>query len=158
MIRFIVAIDENRGLANEHGIPWQGKLPTDIRDFREKTMNSIVLMGYGTYVEFKTPLPKRHNVVASSKAEQLREGFELINNARRFLRDATEDIWVIGGAGLFTQTLDMADELYITQLDGDFSCTKFFPAFKDRFGLKSHSQPITENGITFRFEIWQQKQ
>jgi len=157
MIRFIAAIDERRGLANEHGIPWQSKVPTDAAYFRSKTIHSNLMMGYGWYVEQKLPLPERRNLVATTNPEPLREGFERVTDAREFLQNATEDIWVGGGAILFTNTLDLADELYITQLNGDFQCTKFFPEFEGSFVLKSKSEPITENNITFWFEIWQRK-
>jgi dihydrofolate reductase len=63
-------------------------------------------------------------------------------------------VWNLGGALLFASTFDMADELYITQLEGNFGCTKFFPAYKDDFYLVSQSEPVTENNITFRFEVW----
>ncbi len=154
MIRFIVAIDPKRGMADDDGIPWQGKLPTDIKLFREKTKHSVVLMGYGTYVEFEEPLSDRKNLIASTRDETLRPGFEVVTNAREFLAGSVEDVWVIGGAGLFTSTLDLADELYVTQLEREFRCTKFFPDFSTAFEKVSESEPMTENGITFRFQIW----
>ncbi len=154
MIRFIAAIDSKQGIANEHGIPWQGKLPTDVNYFRSKTIHSSVMMGYGWYVEQKLPLPERRNLVASSKNEKLRPGFELVNDAREFLKNTQDDVWVGGGAALFASTIDLADELYLTQLNKDFHCTKFFPEFKDNFTMISESPPKTENGITFTFQIW----
>lgn len=157
MIRFIVVMDSKRGMANEHGIPWQGKLPSDIADFRRRTMNSNVLMGYATYEEFSKPLNNRKNFVATSKTEPLRPGFEPVADARSFLQQAKEDIWVIGGAGLFTSTLDLADELYITMLDGEYGATKFFPEYEDKFELVSKGPNLTENGITFRFTVWKRK-
>jgi dihydrofolate reductase len=157
MIKFIAAIDNKLGMANDHGIPWQGKLPTDVEYFRKKTIGSTILMGYGTYAEFKNPKPDRRNVVASSKPEVLREGFELTKDARQFIKDSREDIWVIGGPGLFAQTLDLADELYLTRIEADFNCTKFFPEFENAFELKSRTKPQTENKITFCFEVWKRK-
>ncbi len=157
MIRFIAIIDEKRGTANEHGMPWHGKTPTDLALFKKKTSNSIVLMGYATYLEFKKPLSNRRNFVASTKPDTLRDGFTLVDDARGFLQNAKEDIWVIGGAGLFTSTLDLANELYITQLEGDFKCTKFFPEFQNDFKLVSESNSITENGITYTFQVWKNK-
>ncbi len=154
MIRFIAALDSKLGMADDTGIPWQGKIPSDVAYFRDKTWRSTVLMGYGTYKEFATPLPERKNVVASSQAIDLLPGFELTNNAREFLLKATEDVWVIGGPGLFTQTLDLADELYLTRLDGDFKCTKFFPDFVQKFELQSSTRSVTENGVNFHFEVW----
>ena len=157
MIRFIVAIDEKRGLANNHGIPWQGKVPTDVAYFREKTTNSSVMMGYGWYTEQKLPLVNRRNLVATSSDEELRPGFEKITDARKFLSETQDDVWVGGGAGLFASTIDLADELYITRLEGDFKCTKFFPEFDKNFTLKSRSDTHTESDINFCFEVWERK-
>ncbi len=157
MIRFIAAMDIKRGVANDHGIPWQGKLPTDVAYFRSKTTNGVVLMGYGTYVEFAQPLSKRRNYVATRKTEPLRPGFEPVHDARELLMNTKEDIWVIGGPTLFSATLDLANELYVTQLDQDFHSTKFFPEFKDKFDKISETKPQTENGITFSFQVWRHK-
>jgi dihydrofolate reductase len=154
MIRSIAALDSKNGIADEHGIPWQGKLPSDVGYFRSKTIHSSLMMGFGWYKEQKKPLRDRINLVATTKSETLQEGFEKVSDAREYLRAATQDVWVGGGSGLFASTLDLADELYLTRVDGDFHCTKFFPAFTDSFTICKHSEAHTENGITFRFEIW----
>ena len=157
MIKFIAAIDNKRGLANEHGIPWQGKLPTDVAYFRQKTLHGNVMMGYGWYAEQKQPLPERRNLVAVPEPQTLRPGFEQVTDAREFLKNFNEDIWVGGGAMLFANTIDLADELYLTRLDVDFNCTKFFPEFEKDFQLVSKGEPQTENDIPFHFEIWKRK-
>ncbi|HSX44195.1 MAG TPA: dihydrofolate reductase [Candidatus Saccharimonadales bacterium] len=154
MIRFIAAIDSKRGLANANGIPWQGKIPTDVAQFRQKTLHGNLMMGYGWYQEQKEPLPDRRNFVAFPDEEVMRPGFEQVKDARKFLQEFQEDIWVGGGALLFEDTLDLADELYITQLDQDFQCTKFFPEFHDKFELVSQTEPQTESDITFTFQVW----
>jgi dihydrofolate reductase len=157
MIRFIAALDSKNGIANDHGIPWQGILPSDVIYFRSKTIHSNLMMGYGWYVEQKKPLRDRKNLVATTKPKSLRKGFEKVSDAREYLRTSSHDVWVGGGAGLFASTLDLADELYLTRLEWDFHCTKFFPNFTDSFSLREQSEPHTENNITFRFEIWQRK-
>ncbi len=157
MIRFIAALDSEKGIANDRGIPWQGKIPTDVQQFRDKTLNGNVMMGMGWYNEQEKPLPNRRNIVANPEPLEMREGFEQVTDARAFLQDATEDIWVGGGAMLFASTLDIADELHLTRLDGSFGCTKFFPDFADKFELVNESQPITENNITFTFQTWKRK-
>lgn len=151
----IVAIDSKRGMAGDHGIPWH--LPADLAYYREKTSEGAILMGYGTYVEFKQPFHNRLNYVATTGDETLRAGFEPVHDARAFLTDFKEDIWVIGGAGLLAHTLDLLDELYITQLQGDWHCTKFFPEFKDKFELAHETEPQIENGITYTFQVWKHK-
>ncbi len=157
MIRFIAALDSKKGLADNNGIPWQGKIPGDVAQFRDKTIGGAVMMGAGWYKEQIKPLPNRRNLVATNTTEELRDGFEKITDARKFLGETKDDIWVGGGAGLFASTLDLADELYLTRIDKDFGCTKFFPNFEDKFTLKSESPPITENNITYHFQTWVKK-
>lgn len=144
-------------MADDHGIPWHGKIPTDVARFRQKTLHGIVMMGYGWYKERHKPLPERRNLVATTDPSPLIPGFERVNDARAYLQQTKEDIWVGGGAILFTNTLDLADELYLTHLDGDFHCTKFFPEYEDKFELVEKNHPITENGITYYFATYRRK-
>lgn len=160
VIRFIAALDNKRGIADEHGIPWQGRIPSDVHYYRKQlaTRPGIMLMGYGLYKELSKPYPGSVNYVATrDKSRKLREGFKPVYDARQFLKNAKGDAWNLGGAQLFNLTFDLADELCLTQLDGDFHCTKFFPEFKKDFVLTRQSNPITENGITFDFEIWRRR-
>lgn len=160
MITFIAALDNKNGIANDHGIPWLGKLPTDIKHFRDMTSHQIVVMGYKTYTEFAAPLSERRNIVATHTNQPLRPGFEAVADIRAFLEQShenVEDIWVIGGAGLFATTLDLADSLDLTLINKDFHCTKFFPEFRYQFTQTKKSEHITENGITFYFTEWYRK-
>jgi dihydrofolate reductase len=158
MIKFIAALDSQRGVANDQGIPWRGKVPTDVRYYRQVIANGgIILMGYGLYKELSQPYPGGTNYVASLDQVPLKEGFTWVPDAEKFQAEATGDVWNLGGAALFNSTIEQADELYITQLDQDFHCTKFFPVYKDKFELKLESDPITENGITFTFQVWARK-
>ena len=156
MIRLIVAIDSRRGLADEHGIPWQGKIPSDAAYFRDRTTEGLIVMGFKTYEEFATPLHDRTNYVATRSTDAaLRPGFEVVPDLDPFL-DAHRDevVWVIGGAALYEASLPMADELVITQLDQDFHCTKFFPSYDQDFQLDPGAATMVESGISFRFETW----
>ena len=157
MLRMIAALDSRRGIADEHGIPWQGKIPTDSKYFREQTQNGLILMGYGTYKEFDTPLHDRENyVVVHPDTEDLRPGFAPVSDATHFFEEHSRDIvWVIGGAALFATSLPLADELFLTQLEGDFHCTKFFPAFKDAFRLTVRGDDLVDGGVSYRFETWE---
>lgn len=157
MIRFIAAIDSKRGIADEHGIPWQGKIPSDVHYYhgKIKAMPGTMLMGYGLYKELSKPYEGGTNYVAiKDQAEPLRDGFEPVTDAVEFLKNVQGDAWNLGGALLFQSTFELADELYLTKLGGDFGCTKFFPEYEDKFEQVSQSDPITENGITFRFTVW----
>ena len=156
MIRGIVAIDEDRGMGDEKGIPWT--LPTDQKFFVDKTATGLILMGYGTYTEFDQPFHDRTNYVATSKTEPLRQGFVAVPDARKFLTEnSRREVQHIGGPTLLHSTIDLLDELLITQLSGTYGCTKFLPEYKDRFELVKESEPLTENGIRYTFQTWRRK-
>ena len=156
MIRLIAAHDEKLGIANNNGIPWH--LPKDALYFREKTKDGVVVMGAATYREFDKPLPDRKNLVLTHDAKPLRPGFQSISDLELFINDNwDQDIWVIGGASLFAQTISAADELYITRVRGDFHCTKFFPDYYNDFSLLDRAKEVTENSTTYSFEIWARK-
>lgn len=159
VLRLIVAVDEKRGLADDHGIPWQGRVPADSAYFRDQTAVGTILMGFRTYDEFDQPLHGRENfVVSRAGSAPLRPGFVAVEDLESFVGERTaEPVWVIGGAGLYAQTFPLADELFITRLEGDFGCTKFFPEFAPGFRLATASEPDSENGISYRFEIWRRR-
>lgn len=156
MVRLIAAIDSQRGIADDTGIPWE--LPTDKAFYRKQLETGLILMGAGTYKEHSSPSMGRPNYVVTHHTEPLKDGFVAVHDVDTFFaKHQGELIQDIGGASLFEQTLKHADELVITQIDGDFHCTKFFPEFHDSFELLDQSDPVTENGVTFRFQTWHRK-
>lgn len=154
-IRVMAAIDSDRGLADEKGIPWD--LPSDRAYLRDKTMGGVLLMGYNTYQEFGIPMPGRRNIVLVRKGTQVRDGFEPVYNVAEFMAHPPDALWLFGGAGAFKRTMNYADELYLTRVSGSYGCTKFLPEFESDFELVEQSSPQQENGINFRYEIWQRK-
>ena len=154
MVFAVVAIDEKRGLADDNGIPWD--LPTDKKYFRDLVKDKDILMGYGTYVEFTKPMTTGKSFVATSKAIT-KSGFIIVDDPTQLLQNAKSDIWVIGGAGLFDAIWQLVDILYVTQIKGDFGCTKFMPVYTDDFVRIKKEIPLIENGATFWYEVWERK-
>ncbi len=156
MIRLIAAMDNDRGIAGEHGIPWQGKIPTDTKYFRAETAEGAIVMGFRTYEELSDPLHDRKNFVVSRPGtSSLRPGFVVVPDLDEFLHQHSHElVWVIGGAVVFERSMSLEDELFITQLDAEFVCTKFFPEYESHFVLVNDLGRHSENGISFRFEIW----
>ena len=153
MIRHIVAIDTQNGLAKNGGMPWS--IPEDEQYFTDqtKTHGGVILMGMGTYKTFREPLKDRTNYVLTHQTESV-PGATLVHDLDTFFAEITGDVWVIGGAEVFKQTLDRADELYITRIEASFDCDRFYPEFTDRFKLVSQSELHTQNGFSFTYEIY----
>src|ERR1700722_9670909 len=157
MIRLIAAIDSRRGIATDSGIPW--KLPGDTAYFHDKTATGLILMGGATYKEFAAPLHERENFVLTSDSGRLRTGFQAVGSLDQLATDHPgEDIWVIGGARFYAETIPEAVELLLTQVLGDFDCTKFFPPYQTEFQLAAQGADRQERGITYRFQTWKRLQ
>lgn len=153
MIRLIAAIDSRRGLATDTGIPWH--LAGDVAYFRKQTEGGLLIMGRATYAEFAAPLEGRTSFVLTSNPDSVTGGFRAVTDLASFLEaHAGEDVWVIGGAMLYAETVAGADELLLTQVDGDFRCTKFFPPYADSFVLDHRSEDHEEGGVHYRFGTW----
>jgi dihydrofolate reductase len=155
MIRFIVAIDDKNGIANDKGIPWN--LPADKQYYRDKIKDGVILMGYNTYAELSHPMSDKINYVATRDLSPLKFGFEPITDPAKLLDEINTDVWVIGGAKIFESLLSYADELYITKIDGDYDCTKFFPDYTKDFELVSETEQKTDNSINFKFTVYKKK-
>jgi dihydrofolate reductase len=154
MIRHMVAIDNQRGIAKNNKLPW--KLPTDEQYFTDmtKTHGGIVLMGRTTYEEtVLKPLEGRQNFVLTHDPDYHAVGATTVTDVYAFL-DMYPEVWVIGGAKVFESTLTRADELYITEIEADFDCDTFYPEFATMFELRKKGEPRTENGLSYRFNLY----
>ncbi len=156
MKKIIVAIDNKRGIARKGRLPWY--LPADFEHFKKmtKTGSKTVVMTGKTFRRMKRPLPGRDNVVWSRHMSMTRKITRSIRDLDKFLASAP-DVWILGGTAIFEKTVGLADELYITRIHEDFDCDRFFPAFEDKYELKSKSKEIIDNDIRIHFEKWVKK-
>lgn len=156
MNRLIVAIDRKRGLAKNGGMPWN--IPEDEQFFTDqtKTHGGHVLTGGETFrLAYKNkPLKGRHNYVLTHHTQPI-EGAVVVNDLPTFLDEFKEDLWVSGGAAVFEQimALGKADELYITHIDADFGCDRFFPDYKG-YNLAEESPVKEQNGFKYKYAIY----
>ncbi|NLN50796.1 MAG: dihydrofolate reductase [Acholeplasmataceae bacterium] len=150
MINLIWAMDQNWLIGKDNQLPW--RYPEDLAYFKEKTHNKTVLMGNNTYLSLKNhyyktrPLPFKKIYVASRSADKHYSDAEVINNVAQFLDSFEGELWVLGGATIFSLALPFADRLYITWIlktyQGD-SYLKRFDLEKD-FKLLSERQGINK--------------
>lgn len=101
------------------GMPWH--LPEDLARFRDLTRGHPVVMGHSTWrslPEGFRPLPGRENVVLSRDRALTVPGATVVPGIDEALAVvAGRDAWVIGGAQLFTQLMDVADRAEVTDVD-----------------------------------------
>jgi dihydrofolate reductase len=138
MIKIVTAMDEEGGIGKAGGIPWHSK--RDFRWFRlltstkdDKGNQSAVIMGKTTWKSLGyKPLPNRINIVLTHDPQVPMEGaygFDSLPKALDFAKGKTESVFVIGGAKVYREALEMdiVDELFITRIQGRFECDTKFP-------------------------------
>jgi dihydrofolate reductase len=151
MISAIVAIDNTRGIALNNKIPWD--IPQDRRYFKSKTLNKTVVMGYKTYQSIPSSLPRRQNLVLTSHA-RLSPGFTALSSTSELFNNYPHDFCVIGGQQVYEQLLPYVQKLFITVIDADFGCDRFFPEYKDQFTRSFASKKYRTGELFFWYEHW----
>lgn len=127
MVSIIVAIAENGVIGDKNSLLWNIK--EDMRRFRTTTTGHPVVMGRKTYESIGRPLPKRTNVVIT-RSDLTIEGCEVVHSLEEAVSmfGAEEEVFIIGGAQIYRQALDIADKLYLTIVHHDYEGDTSFPS------------------------------
>lgn len=127
-LSLIWAMAENGVIGRDGGLPWS--LPDDLARFKSLTKGNTVVMGRRTWESLWTrPLPHRANIVVSRRHDFEAEGAQVARSLGEALALApTEQIYCIGGAGLFVKALPFATRLEMTLVHADVEGDVFMPA------------------------------
>jgi dihydrofolate reductase len=144
MINCLVAVERSQGIGFNGQMPWP-RLKGDMQWFRQMTTNQIVIMGSTTYDSLDKPLPNRINVVISRKRELGNHTFDDCGAALDFcaVEYPDKEIFIIGGSAIYEAYLDIIDRFYITEIDADYECDKFF----DLTYVKENFTKVIEHAI-----------
>jgi dihydrofolate reductase len=130
MISIIVAVDNNFAIGKGNAMPWH--LPADFAHFKETTMGKPVIVGYNTFLSIGRPLPGRTNIVLTDKEEI--EGCEVAHSLKEAFEigeEENDEVYVIGGASVYEQSLPFADKLVVTKVDTEVEgADTYFPRFR----------------------------
>ena len=129
MISFIVAVTKNDVIGKDGGIPWY--LPADLSHFKQTTMGHPIIMGRKTHESIGRTLPGRYNVVITRQKNYLAaDGCVIVNSIEEALNlpkvKADSEVFIIGGAEIYNQTMPLADRIYLTRVHTKVEGDKFF--------------------------------
>jgi dihydrofolate reductase len=156
LLRLIVAVDSRNGIAKDGDQPWD--IPEDAKYFLDttKTKGANILMGYKTYQVMGHSLEARNNYILTREhANEQIEGAMIISDLDKFLNEFNQDLWVIGGADIYAQTISRASELYITKIHHDYGCDQFFPKYLKKFKLVFSEGTKYSNGVGYNYTMYQ---
>jgi dihydrofolate reductase len=133
-IVLVAAVAENGVIGRGGTLPWH--IRSDLQHFKRLTIGRPVVMGRKTYDSIGKPLKDRTNIVITRDPGYAAEGIVVAHSLEKAMQMARDDakergadsIAVIGGSGVFDETMPMADRLEITEVHASPEGDTFFPA------------------------------
>ena len=142
-------------------MPWP-KNSIDLKWFKEKTINNVVVMGRKTWDDpfMPTPLKSRINVLITSKDKETIEGadYYLSGNVNDQIQNIqseyiNKDIFIIGGSEIINLTFNLIEQFYLTRIYGNYNCEKFIDVSLIENNLNMIKK--IDGDSTCHFEIWE---
>lgn len=176
-LEIVVAAAQNGTIGRDGEMPW--RLSSDLRRFKQITMDCPIIMGRKTFESIGRPLPGRLNIVVTRdydweadgalRAGSLNAAIDLamahIESVEQQARDDGEDdpelsICVIGGGQIYAQALPIADIVHITRVLAAIDGDTVFPSIPDELFECVHREDVPagpKDSHPTRYEIWQRR-
>jgi dihydrofolate reductase len=129
-IALVVAMDRNGVIGAGGRLPW--RLPADLRRFRHITMGKPIIMGRRTHESIGRPLPGRENIVVTRDRSYKAAGCTVVHGLDQALEHchAADEVMIMGGAELYSRTLELADRIHLTEVHADVTGDTYFPPWQ----------------------------
>ena len=163
----IAAIGRNNELGKGNTLVWD--MPEDMKYFRNTTAGHPVIMGRKTFESIGRPMPKRRNVIITRDTNYQSAGVEVVHSLKEALdlfspkdgqvKTSDEEIFIIGGGDIYKQSMQLADKLYITEIDAeDKDAEAFFPEINldewQEISREEH-EPDEKNLFKYTFLVYE---
>lgn len=137
-IALIAAVAENGAIGRNQQLLCH--LPNDLKLFKNLTSGHTVVMGRRTFESLPNgALPNRRNIVLTHNPNVSWPNVTVIHQLDEIEQEKADDeIFIIGGASLYNETIGLADTLYITHIHHSFDdADTFFPPIDETVWLKT---------------------
>jgi dihydrofolate reductase len=153
-LNLIFARARNGVIGRNNTLPWH--LPEDLAHFKKTTLGQPVIMGRKTWESLPPqfrPLPGRTNIVITRQMNWQAEGAHVAHSVSDALAlcSPAEEVWVIGGAEVYNQSMPLATRAVVTELDADYEGDAFAPAFDNSWQETARESHIAANGTRYSF-------
>ncbi len=169
------------GLNGEIGlrdvIPWQGKLPRDMKHFMQTTRGSAIIMGRVTADTLKLPFATRKSIIVTRKVNEGKERYAHHSEVVSSLDEAIElysqmaaegtqlskdaNAFIIGGAQIYRLAMeqDIIERMYLTTVHANFNADASFVFDRTNYKLTSTEThaPDEKNLFGCTFEVYQRR-
>ncbi len=152
-INIIAALQKkDRALGKGNDLLW--KISDDLKHFKSLTLTHPIIMGRKTYESIGKPLPQRENIIVTRRSDFAPEGCTIAHSIEQAIEKAKEidqkEIFIIGGAEVYAQSLQFADKLYLTLVDDNQEGDVFFPDYSEfKTVVREEAHPEATPPYTF---------
>lgn len=153
-INLIYARAANGVIGKDNAMPWH--LPEDLAHFRQLTQGCPVIMGRKTWDSLPPrfrPLPGRRNVVLTRQEDWAAPGAERAGDLAQAIAlcAEAEDIWVMGGAQIYTQAQPLAQRIALTEIDREFEGDAYAPVLDAGWRETARQAGVSSQGLRYSF-------
>ena len=129
-ITLIVAKANNNVIGKDNQLIW--KLSADLKRFKNLTSGHFILMGRKTFESLGRTLPNRtHLIISRDRNYQAPEGHYAFNSFEEAIifcnKIEVEKLFIIGGGQIYQETINLCDQLEITEVQTEPDGDTFFP-------------------------------
>ena len=154
----VVAMDQQRCIGKANDLPWH--ISADLKHFKEITQGGVIILGRKNFDSIGRPLPNRVSWVLTRDTAWQANGVKVAHSLEQLLDGAAADakalgqeqIFVIGGAELYRQTLDISDRLEVSHVDLSVTGDVFYPEIPATFEVVQRSV-MQDSKTQIGFEI-----
>lgn len=155
-IIIIAAMAKNRVIGNKNHLPWN--IPEEYQHFVNAVKDNVMIMGRNAYENFETEGWENTMIIVLSKtitelnhphAIALDSIEEVIKKARSY----GKPVFIGGGASIYAQMMQYADEMWLSFLPDAYEGDIFFPEFDEN----DWEVVKTEKHPSFEFRVYKRK-
>lgn len=150
-LTLIAAIGKNGEIGKNNDLIWH--LKEDLKFFRKNTINKQIVMGRKTLESLPKLLPKRKHLVLTHQDLDI-EGVKTFKSKEElleYLKEYDEEIMIIGGASIYSEFIDLANRMLLTEIDAEYlEADKFFPEYNKEEWKYEILDTNEENNIEYK--------
>ena len=155
-MKLIAAVDKNWGIGKDNDLLFHIK--EDMRFFKEKTVGNVIIVGRKTLESFPAskPLPDRKNIVITRDTDYKCDDCIIVHSTDELfevIKNYKENVYVCGGAEIYSLLLPYCDTAYITKVDAIADAQKFMPNLDEFDGWKLDTDGETQTNGKYNFKF-----
>ncbi len=156
-VSMIAAVGKNNEIGRKNELVF--RLRGDMKFFKETTMGRTVVMGRKTFESLPKALPGRRNVVITRNAGYKALGAEVCKSVSEALKLCeNDDVFVIGGGAIYSEFLEYADRIYLTEINAECGdADAFFPKFDKSLWNRRVLSQQCEDGVEYSHVLYTKK-